>query len=243
MTATIRPPEAVEALKPDYVAPLVVFLGHNSNTEESGSVFEVGSGWIAKSQWQRTSGVGFPVDCELTPEEIAHDWTRITDFNDGRAVYPTSTQESIQPIMDNFNNHTSHMKIDVAAIQKKDFGTLEYTYGEHEVILYALGVGCKRATYLNFIYENDASSSVLPTFGVIPSFAEDMSVDLNFLPNFNPMMLLHGEQFLSLKKPISTANDTVFKLKARIIDSLDKGKGASVIIGVTTTDEIGGSRL
>lgn len=50
-------------------------------------------------------------------------------------------------------------------------------------------------------------------------------------------MLLHGEQFLSLRKPIPTSGK--FKSRARVIDILDKGKGASVVIGVTTTDESG----
>jgi multifunctional beta-oxidation protein len=47
MTATVMPPEMVEALKPDYVAPLVAYLAHEQNTTSAG-VFEVGSGWIAK---------------------------------------------------------------------------------------------------------------------------------------------------------------------------------------------------
>ncbi|KAG1432845.1 hypothetical protein G6F57_022645 [Rhizopus arrhizus] len=59
----------------------------------------------------------------------------------------------------------------------------------------------------------------------------------DFLPNFNPMMLLHGEQFLEVKKPIPTSG--TLKSKARLVEVLDKGKGASVVIGVTTVDESG----
>lgn len=67
MTATVMPPEMVEALKPDYVAPLVAFLSHNENVE-TGAIFEVGSGWIARVRWQRSGGVGFSVHEVSTPK-------------------------------------------------------------------------------------------------------------------------------------------------------------------------------
>lgn len=50
MTETVMPKELVEALKPEYVAPLVAFLVHES-CPESGSLFEVGAGYICKNRW------------------------------------------------------------------------------------------------------------------------------------------------------------------------------------------------
>lgn len=249
MTATVMPPEMVEAFKPEYVAPLIGYLAHQ-NTEETGSIFEVGSGWIAKVRWQRTGGVGFPANKPLAPEQIAANWEKIIDFEDGRATNPGSTQEAFQSFMENFSNvseeeaaskteekEESSGGLDVEAAKKLEFDTLDFSYGEKEAILYALGVGAKRGD-LRFVYENDENFGVLPTFGVIPSFAAMNSVPFgDFLPSFNPMMLLHGEQFLSLKKPIPTSGE--FKSKAKVIDILDKGKGASVVLGVTTTDESG----
>ncbi|CAO3649590.1 unnamed protein product [Mucor fragilis] len=241
MTATVMPPEMVEAFKPEYVAPLVAYLGHSSN-EDTGGIFEVGSGWVAKVRWQRTGGYGFPANRELSPEQVADKWARITNFEDGRATHPETTQDSLQGFMDNFGNVEEEQEaskeeggLDVEAAKKMEFETLEFTYEEREAILYALGVGCKR-TDTRFVYENDENFGVLPTFGVIPSFTTMNTVPIgDFLPNFNPMMLLHGEQFLSLKKPIPTSG--TLKSQARVIDILDKGKGASVIIGVTTKDE------
>ena len=69
MSATVMPPPVLEALKPEYVAPFVAYLAHES-CEENGSLFEVGAGYIAKLRWNRTKGVKFPVK-GLTPEQIA----------------------------------------------------------------------------------------------------------------------------------------------------------------------------
>lgn len=236
MTATVMPPEMVEAFKPEYVAPVVAYLGHSSN-KETGGIFEVGSGWVAQVRWQRTGGIGFPANRTLTPEQVAEAWGRITDFNDGRATNPESTQDSFQGFMENFSNVEEDQGFDLEAARKLVNETLEFTYEEREVILYALGLGCKR-TDLSFVYENNQDFAVLPTFGVVPSFAVMNSVPFgDFLANFNPMMLLHGEQFLSLKKPIPTSG--TLKSTARLIEVLDKGKGASVVVGVTTVDESG----
>jgi hypothetical protein len=56
MTATVMPAEVVEMLKPDYVAPFVAYLCHESSNE-NGGLFEVGAGYIAKHRWQRSAGV------------------------------------------------------------------------------------------------------------------------------------------------------------------------------------------
>ncbi|KAI9255468.1 hypothetical protein BY458DRAFT_520097 [Sporodiniella umbellata] len=238
MTATVMPPEMVEAFKPEYVAPLIAFLAHSSN-EETGGIFEVGSGWIAQVRWQRTGGVGFPSNRELTPEQVAEAWGRITDFEDGRSTHPNSTQDSFQGFMENFGNvaEEEDKGFSLAKAQEAVHETLEFSYGEREAILYALGVGCKR-TDLPFVYENNQDFAVLPTFGVVPSFSAMNSVPFgDFLENFNPMMLLHGEQFLSLHKPIPTSG--TLRSTSRLIEVLDKGKGASVVVGVTTVDETG----
>ena len=47
LTQTVMPDDILDILKPEYVAPLVVYLCHE-DTEENGSLFEVGGGWIGK---------------------------------------------------------------------------------------------------------------------------------------------------------------------------------------------------
>ena len=38
-------------LKPEYVAPLVLYLCHDS-CDETGSIFEVGAGWVGKCKFK-----------------------------------------------------------------------------------------------------------------------------------------------------------------------------------------------
>ncbi len=50
MTETVMAKEVVDALKPDYVTPLVAYLCHESSIE-NGSLFEVGAGFITKHRF------------------------------------------------------------------------------------------------------------------------------------------------------------------------------------------------
>ena len=52
MTESLFPEEMLERLKPEYVAPLTLYLCHES-CEETGSTIEVGGGWAAKLRRER----------------------------------------------------------------------------------------------------------------------------------------------------------------------------------------------
>lgn len=103
-------------------------------------------------------------------------------------------------------------------------------------------MGAKRSD-LPLVYENDENFSVLPTFGVIPPFNANAPFSMSELvPNFSPMMLLHGEQYLEIRSfPIPTEADTVNRIK--LVEVQDKGKSAIVITGSTTTDKKTGKDL
>jgi (3R)-3-hydroxyacyl-CoA dehydrogenase / 3a,7a,12a-trihydroxy-5b-cholest-24-enoyl-CoA hydratase / enoyl-CoA hydratase 2 len=62
--------DILDVLKPDYVAPLVLYLTHEE-TLESGSLFEIGGGWIGKLRWQKSSGAIMinEKDGKFTPED------------------------------------------------------------------------------------------------------------------------------------------------------------------------------
>ena len=104
MTRTILPEEMVQAFKPDYIAPVVLALSSDKVPENpTGALYEVGSGWVGATRWQRAAGYGFPVDVPLTPEEVLKHWKDITTFDD-RADHPEKIQESLQKIMSNMEN-------------------------------------------------------------------------------------------------------------------------------------------
>ena len=86
------------------------------------------------------------------------------------------------------------------------------------------------------VFEGDDKFQVLPTFGVIPAFGAQPAFDFaDIVPNFSPMMLLHGEQYLEIRKwPIPTAAKLVSYPK--LVEVIDKGKSAIVVTGNTTKD-------
>src|SRR5580698_2564041 len=105
MTETILPPDLIAALKPEYVSPLVAWLCHES-CEESGSLFEVGGGFIGKLRWERAEGSLFRLSRTLTPEQVQGKWADITGF--GKATHPANVTESMAPIVNNLG--TAHGK-------------------------------------------------------------------------------------------------------------------------------------
>ncbi|PGH15044.1 peroxisomal hydratase-dehydrogenase-epimerase [Polytolypa hystricis UAMH7299] len=247
LTATVMPEEVVQAFKPDQVAPIVALLCSDLLPEPvTKGLYECGSGWFGKTRWQRAHGFGFPTDVQLTPEAVASKWKEIVTF-DSRADHPEDGQAGLQSIMANMSNKSggSGDKKILDAIEEakamKSEGT-PFDYSDKEVILYNLSLGAKR-TELPLVYENNEDFQPLPTFGVIPWFNTATPFDLDdIVANYSPMMLLHGEQYLEIRKfPIPTAAMTVSYPK--LIDVIDKGNAAIVVTGFTTKDARTGEDL
>ncbi|KAF2746338.1 multifunctional beta-oxidation protein-like protein [Sporormia fimetaria CBS 119925] len=244
LTRTVMPEEMVQALKPDYVAPLVVLLCSDKAPEPTGGLYEVGMGWFAQTRWQRTGGHGFPVDVKLTPEAVLEKWDVITNFDDGRADHPHDNASGLAKIMANMQNKSKggkakkdgsqYLKAQEEAKAAKAEGT-PFDYTQRDVILYNLGIGAKR-TDLPYVYENDDNFQVLPTFGVIPPFNAVAPWSFNdIVPNFSPMMLLHGEQYLEIRKfPIPT--EAKLLSYPKLVEVVDKGAAGVVVSGTVTKD-------
>ncbi|PPQ99137.1 hypothetical protein CVT24_009327 [Panaeolus cyanescens] len=254
MTSTIWPQEMVDAFKPDFIAPIVGYLTSKDNDSTTGSLFEIQGGWAAQTRWQRSGGYGFPTVKPYTIEDVIAKWNNITTFDDGRATHPTSTQEAIQQLVENFGNKGDAPKAkftmsksfkDPNAFADPEDSQLvreakqvitdpvPYSYVERDVILYNLGIGAT-AKELQWTFEGDDEFSALPTFGVIPQFACSAAVPLDWLPNYNPAKLLHGEQYLNIKAPIPTSGELISE--ARLLEVLDKGKAAAVTTIVETRE-------
>ena len=121
MTETVLPKEVLENIKPEFVAPLVAWLCHESS-EETGGLFEVGAGYVAKLRWQRTAGHLFPLN-QFNMENIKGQWEKITDFEKD-ACFPTSNQEMMEVISQNFGG----AKTAEGGLKADDIFGMMYTY-------------------------------------------------------------------------------------------------------------------
>ncbi|KIL64476.1 hypothetical protein M378DRAFT_186727 [Amanita muscaria Koide BX008] len=226
MTSTVWPQAMVEAFKPNYIAPVVGYLTSKDNAKTTGSLFEVTGGWAAQTRWQRAGGHSFPNDKPFTPEDVLAKWNlplishcAMVDFKDPNAFADAEDSKLV-------------------ADAKKEMAPLTVCgYTERDIILYNLGVGATEKE-LPWTYEGSDDFAALPTFGVIPQFAASAGLPLDWLPNYNPAKLLHGEQYLSIKAPIPTSGELVNE--ARFMEVLDKGKAAAVTIVVETRDKTTG---
>ncbi len=129
------------------------------------------------------------------------------------------------------------MSIDLTAAMGAQLPPMEYHLDHDKVILYALGVGAvPEGDELAFVYENGLK--VLPTFGVIPPFPALMSLMSVPGVEINPLMVLHGEQYLEVRThPIPVEGLLISKPKVAHI--YDKGKGALIELDVETADKNG----
>ena len=243
LTETVMPPELIEALKPEYVSPLVAWLCHE-DCQENGGLFEVGAGWFAKLRWQRTKGLTVKLNQDVAIETIRDRWDTLADWTD--ADNPESVQESMGPAVANLQSAKEKVQgnehIDPGQVLAFKFTSLSRTYDERDLSIYALGIGASRDPLdqkeLQFVYENHSDGfKAFPTYGV--TFPFDTLAQIMTIPalKFNPMMLLHGEQYLELKRTLPTS--ATISTDAKIGHIYDKGKGAVLTIESETRDENG----
>ncbi|XP_076322897.1 peroxisomal Multifunctional enzyme type 2 [Tachypleus tridentatus] len=240
LTEDILPPEFFDKLKPEYVSPLVVWLCHES-CPETGGVFEAAGSWIGKYQWQRSVGKAFlPANEKLTAESIRDNWNLITDMSNCNT--PSSVQEQMGLLVEALTgNVTDQRKQKESQQSSKD--NEGYSYSYNDVILYALGVGMstKDPDHLKFLYEGSEDFSVLPTFGCIPAMkavfrSEALQKEIQRL-KVDPTKMVHGEQYLEILKPFPP--EGVLNSVVEVIDVLDKGSGALVVLDVNTFNDAG----
>ena len=112
LSETVWPADVVAALKPEFVSPLVAHLSHEL-CEESGALFEVGGGWIARLRWQRSAGVYFPPPGDHTPEDVARNWDEINDFTE--ASFPSTIVDAYLPLSRNMPDKAKKQWLDLIA--------------------------------------------------------------------------------------------------------------------------------
>jgi len=83
MTETILPPNVLESLRAELVAPLVAYLA-SSECKDSGRVYSVGGGYVSRVAVVEAEGVRFGAKQDLTIEQVAARWDEINDLAKAR---------------------------------------------------------------------------------------------------------------------------------------------------------------
>jgi NAD(P)-dependent dehydrogenase (short-subunit alcohol dehydrogenase family) len=80
MTETLLPPDAIEKLKPELVAPAVLYLC--SEEAPTGCIIEAGAGYYSKVHV--VEGKGVKLGSSVTVDDIAKNWDKITDMSEAQ---------------------------------------------------------------------------------------------------------------------------------------------------------------
>ena len=83
LTATVMPPEIVERVKPEFVAPMVVYMC-SEEFKESGKIFTAGGGYFSRAAVVEGPGVFFDTAAGITPDMIAEKIEEIKSLEGGR---------------------------------------------------------------------------------------------------------------------------------------------------------------
>merc|ERR1711957_1112921 len=124
---------------------------------------------------------------------------------------------------------------DIQKALKHQWKTYEVTKTDDDCILYALGIGFNKKAmneeHFRYTYEHDDNFSPFPTMAVVVGHAGEVGMgnfDIEGMPKFNPMMILHGEESVYFIKPIESG--VKYSVTDKVSDIQDKGKGALLVI-------------
>ncbi len=122
------------------------------------------------------------------------------------------------------------------------FAPQTQTYTSRDAIIYALGVGAGADPLdrddLRFVYElHPDGFRVLPTYPATFPLAVLYQVSGAPGMDFNPMMLVHGEQFTELRAPLP--EHATVTTSGVITQVYDKGSGALLVLETSSVDEHG----
>jgi (3R)-3-hydroxyacyl-CoA dehydrogenase / 3a,7a,12a-trihydroxy-5b-cholest-24-enoyl-CoA hydratase / enoyl-CoA hydratase 2 len=246
LTETVLPKELIDALRPEFVSPLVAYLCSEA-CEETGGLFEVGGGFFAKLRWERAKGKNFRLGRAITPEAVVASWSEVAGFD--KTEHPADITSSMAPILANVQAGPSkggNQFIDVDQALGYQFPPFETRYDERDLAIYALGVGAAEDPLddkeLQLVYElHSGGFKALPTFAVVPPVSGilNMAKEGKMSPGlaFGLDRLLHGEQYTELKRPLPPKAKLTHKTQVKHI--WDKGKNAVLVYETRSSDETG----
>jgi acyl dehydratase len=116
----------------------------------------------------------------------------------------------------------------------------EASWTSKDALLYAVGIG-GGTNELVYTTENThgVDQQVFPTFAVVIGWGA--GAVMRNIGTFNPALLVHGQQAITLHKPLPV--DGSATLQGRIVAMYDKGKAAVVVTETVATDLADGQPL
>jgi (3R)-3-hydroxyacyl-CoA dehydrogenase / 3a,7a,12a-trihydroxy-5b-cholest-24-enoyl-CoA hydratase / enoyl-CoA hydratase 2 len=90
LTETVMPKQVVDALKPEFVSPLVCLLC-SEQCPGSGGIYAVGGGFFAKVAVVHGKGTFLPLDQPMTPEAVLGAWKDVVNL-DGAREYKNAAE-------------------------------------------------------------------------------------------------------------------------------------------------------
>mmetsp|Transcript_17565 Transcript_17565/g.17532 ORF Transcript_17565/g.17532 Transcript_17565/m.17532 type:complete len:200 (+) Transcript_17565:338-937(+) len=99
MTEDLLAPEILNIVTPEKIVPLVVYLCHESCTD-NGGLYEACGGLITRVRWQRSAGMFFTGD--FSAEDVQARWREINSFETtklGKPDYPASTTDTLKKVL------------------------------------------------------------------------------------------------------------------------------------------------
>ncbi|KAI0232666.1 Peroxisomal multifunctional enzyme type 2 [Lamellibrachia satsuma] len=239
MTENMMPPDMQDAMRPETVVPLVLWLSHE-DCKDTGCVYEATAGCFAKLRWQKSGGLVLKSD-NLTPETVRDNWMKVNDFS--KPLYHSTIQEQMLSALQMTQKQRSRITpnrtsapVDLSGSVGAIVPEMTFTYSVKDVIVYALSVGVttKQTDGLKFLYEGSDEFSVLPTFVVAPALTAWLGTAV---VGIDPSQAVHGEQYLELFGPLPKS--ATLMLHGKIVDILDKGSGAVILADVDVFSESG----
>lgn len=239
LTEDVVPPDFLQQLKPELIAPVVVWLCHEKCTE-NGSIIESALGWAGKCHMIRASGSTLRQDLssDVTPEEVQRKWSTVTDMSSAKHF------DTIEDVTAQYMTAVEELRSENSV---QGGNVYRHTYNYRDTILYALGVGAtvEEPSDLRYLYESHENFAVLPAFYVLhgPVYCMSTSILEENLPNFqlDPTKILHGEQYIEVHKTVPT--EATVESRFKLLDVLDKGKGVVFVIQMETYDTTNGDKI
>jgi len=135
--------------------------------------------------------------------------------------------------------------IDLPAIKQRTWAS-DLSYTPTNIVSYNISIGVD-GSHLSRCWEDHPSFHVLPTFAslaVVDMMGKITRSMPDFLPNFKSYNHVHGEHYLEQYQPFPVKfPGTTLRSTAQILDIVDRGKGVTVQIGITTFDKATGEKV